>query len=255
MRSIDRATMTIFVALAMSLPAPANAGAPPKHMVRAEHLVQTVAPAANEYGEPAQITWMTDNGLDHSTNRTKCASLVTQLLVMSYGKYFDGWLGCKSPIAATYHAAIEVEAGFTLIEAIDRIAVGDIIAIRYDDVGCTNVTCGSFTGCRSSGHVALVASRPVARTATAPIVPGTLQFSVEVIDSSSDIHGSTDTRSQSDILGSDDQGVGRGTMRLYVDSLDPSHPVVGYTWSTWSGSTFYPHSVRDLVVGRIRRKS
>jgi len=224
-------------------------------MVWAKLLVDSVAPAANDYGDPAQITWKTYNGLEYSTNRTKCSSLVTQLLVMSYGKNFDGWLGCKSPIAASYHDAIEVEAGFSLIEEIEQVDVGDIIAIRYDDAGCTNVTCGSFTGCRNSGHVALVASRPVARDATAPIIPGTLQFTVEIIDSTRDIHGTTDTRWQSDVLGSDDQGVGRGTMRLYVDSLDPARPIVGYTWSTWSGSTFYPHSVRDLVVGRIRRRS
>ena len=233
---------------------PAHATPPPKHMVWAQRLVDTVTPATNEYGDPAQITWKTLNGLDHSTNRSKCASLVTQLLAMAYGKQVVGWLGCDSPIAASYHDAIEIEHGFTLIEAIHQVKVGDIIAIRYHDAGCTSTTCGSFTGCKTSGHVAIVAARPVARAATSPIVPGTIQFAVDIVDSSRDVHGATDTRYQSEELGADDEGVGRGTLRLYVDSADPTQPILGYSWSTWSGSTFYPSTVRDLVIGRIRRE-
>lgn len=227
--------------------------APPKHIVWAERLVDTVTPAANEYGEPALITWKPENGLDHSTNRSKCASLVTRLLAKAYGKDLVAWFGCASPNAATYHDTIEVEDGFMLVETVHQIAVGDVVAIRYLDAGCTDVECGSFKGCKTSGHVALVAARPRARAATSPIVPGTHQYELDVIDSTSDVHGATDTRYHSDALELDDEGVGRGTMRLYVDSVDPAHPIVGYTWSTWSGSTFYASTERDLVIGRIRR--
>jgi len=237
--------------LAAGLPGPAHAGVSPRHLTWAERLVDTITPADNEYGAPAEITWVGTNGLDHSTNRTKCGSLVSQLLARAYGLDYIGWLGCTSPIAMTYHDAIEVEDGFALIEGIAAVRPGDIIAISYLNAGCTAVTCGTFKTCGSSGHVALVAALPTLRTATAPIVPGTLQFEVEIIDSSSDVHGVTDSRYQSDILGADDTGVGRGTMRLYVDRLDKARPIVGYTWSTWSGSKFYAPAQRDLVIGRI----
>lgn len=228
---------------------------PPKHLTWALRLVNTVEPGANLYGDPAQITWKTENGLDHSTNRTKCASLVTQLLLTAYGEPFAGWLGCASPIAATYHDAIEVEHGFMLVESIHAITVGDVIAIRYLDAGCTNLTCGGFKNCTSSGHVALVAAPPQLRAPTSPIIPGTQQFAVDIIDSTSDIHGVSDTRYQADPGHVDDQGVGRGTMRLYVDSVDPDHPIVGYTWSTWAGSVFHGPKTRDLVIGRIRPRA
>lgn len=230
----------------------AKSNPPPRHLAWAQRLVDTVEPVVNDYGAPAQITWKTENGLPYSSNRSKCASLVTALLVKAYGDDFAGWLGCASPTAATYHDAIEVEDGFYLVESVHAIAVGDVIAIRYFDAGCTELTCGTSKGCAVSGHVALVAALPQPRAATSPIVPGTTQFAVEVIDSSSDVHGTSDTRYQADPKHVDDRGVGRGTMRLYVDNLDPAHPIVGYTWSTWSGSTYHASATRDLVVGRIR---
>jgi hypothetical protein len=241
-------------ALAAFFTGSAAGGAPtPKHLAWAERLVATVTPAANEYGDPAQITWKTKNGLDHSTNTSKCASLLTRMMATAYGEQFIGWLGCKSPNAATYHDAIEEEDGFVRVESIHDVMPGDIIAIRYFDAGCVNVTCGSFTGCQTSGHVAIVAARPAGRVATSPVVAGTTQFAVEVIDSSRDIHGVGDTRHEADLLGADDEGVGRGTMRLYIDTTDPAHPILGYTWSTWSGSVFHTSETRDLVIGRLRR--
>jgi len=243
------------LALAATFSGPAQAEAPPQHLVWAKRLAATITPAANDYGEPAEITWAVTNGLDHSTNRTKCASLVSQLLARAYGPGYINWLGCSSPSAATYHDAIEVEDGFTLVEGIAAVRPGDIIAIRYYDAGCTEMKCGTFKTCTSSGHVAIVESRPTYRTATAPIVPDTLQFEVAIIDSSSDVHGATDSRKGSELLGADDEGVGRATMRLYVDRFDPARPIVGYTWSTWSGSKYYTHTKRDLVIGRIQRRT
>jgi hypothetical protein len=199
-----------------------------------------------------EISWKGSNGLAHSTNRTKCASLVTQLLEKAYDPDFVGWFGCTSPHAAAYHDAIEVEDGFDLIESIFDIQPGDIVAIRYDDAGCSQLTCGTFTGCTTSGHVAIVAAAPTLRSPVSPLVGGTVQYALPIIDSSSTYHGVTDTRYKSDALGADDKGVGRGTMRLYVDSADPERPIVGYSWSNVAGSLFYPHSKRDLVIGRYR---
>lgn len=224
--------------------------AEPAHLSWAKQLVATVKPSANSYGDPSLISWSGTNGLAYSTNKTKCASLVTQLLDKAYDPDFVGWLGCTSPHAATYHDAIEVEDGFTLIESIADVQPGDIIAISYLDAGCESLSCGTFAGCATSGHVAIVAAVPTARKATAPVIAGTSQYEVTIIDSSSSYHGTTDTRYQSDVGGANDQGVGRGTLRLYVDNVDPDHPIVGHSWSTSSGSLYYPHALRDLVIGR-----
>jgi hypothetical protein len=66
--------------------------------------------------------------------------------------------------AASYHDAIEVEDGFDLIESIHDVQPGDIVAIRYDDAGCSELTCGGFTGCTTTGHVAIVAAAPARRS-------------------------------------------------------------------------------------------
>lgn len=219
-----------------------------EHLDLAEQLIATILPATNSYGEPAQITWEGTNGLDHSTNRSKCATLVTQLFERAYNPDYVAWFGCTSPHAASYHDAIEVEDGFTLIESIHDLRPGDIIAIQYNDAGCTNLTCGTFSSCTSTGHVAIVADLPSPRTASAPLVPGTTQYSLEIIDTSTSYHGTGDTRYQSDVGGTNDQGVGQGTMRLYVNPKDSS--IVGHTWSTSSGSAFYGNAKRDVVIGR-----
>jgi hypothetical protein len=221
-----------------------------EHLDLAEMLVATVLPAVNFYGDPTKITWEGFNGLDYSTNRSKCATLVTQLFERAYDPDYVAWFGCTSPHAASYHDKIEVEDGFTLIESIHDVQPGDIIAIEYIDAGCTNLTCGTFSSCTSTGHVAIVADFPKARTASAPLVAGTLQFSVDIIDTSTSYHGTADTRYMSDAGGAHDQGVGQGTMRLYVNGKDATHPIVGHSWSTSSGSAFFSNAKRDVVIGR-----
>jgi len=219
-----------------------------EHLDLAEMLVATVLPATNFYGDPTKITWEGLNGLNYSTNRSKCATLVTQLFEKAYNPDYVAWFGCTSPHAASYHDAIEVEDGFTLIESIKDVQPGDIIAIQYLDAGCTNLTCGGFSTCTSTGHVAIVADFPKARTASAPLVTGTTQYSVDIIDTSTSYHGTLDTRYQADVGSAHDQGVGQGTMRIYVNPNDSS--IVGHSWSTSSGSAFYSNAKRDVVIGR-----
>ncbi|HEY0136859.1 MAG TPA: hypothetical protein VGB85_22410 [Nannocystis sp.] len=225
----------------------------PAHLTWAKYLVETITPANNYYGDPGSVLWKGENGLTTSKNRTRCAPLLTQLLKKAYSTDMVGWLGCTSPHAATYHDAIEVEDGFELIESISDIKPGDIIAIEYLDEDCDNLTCGDFSGCNTTGHVAIVLEAPTPRYETSPLIKGTEQYSVRIIDSSATPHGINDTRYQADKYEWDDQGVGRGRMRLYVDADDPDQPIVGYTWSTSVGSTYYPYYKRDLVIGRFKK--
>jgi hypothetical protein len=227
--------------------------ATPEHLIWAQLLVETTAPANNDYGAPSKVTWKGDAGKRTSSNNTKCGSLVTQLIRRAYDPDYVAWFGCNSPNAKTYHDVIEDENGFDLISNVGDVAQGDVIAIEYLDVGCKDHGCGTVEGCVSSGHTAIVAAKPVRMQASAPLVPGTLQYSVEIIDSSSSFHGTGDTRYRSESDNSHDQGVGRGTMRLYVDAKDPDHPVIGYAWSTSADSGFFGSDTRDLLIGRYAR--
>ena len=112
---------------------------------------------------------------------------------------------------------------------------GDIIAIKYPT--------GTST---STGHIMLIAAAPTLRTASAPLITGTTQYEVRVIDASSSGHGSLDTRYISS--GNFNDGIGSGYFRLYINS---SGGVAGYTWSTYSSSVYYSQSDRPLLVGRL----
>ena len=115
-------------------------------------LIATILPATNAYGDPTQITWAGQNGHNYSTNRSKCATLVTQLLEKAYDPDFVSWFGCTSPHAASYHDAIEVEDGFTLIESIHDVRPGDIIAIQYLDAGCRSCRSSTVDAARSAAN-------------------------------------------------------------------------------------------------------
>ncbi|WP_438000965.1 hypothetical protein WMF26_15555 [Sorangium sp. So ce185] len=78
-------------------------------------------------------------------------------------------------------------------------------------------------------------------------MPGTAQYAVEILDSSSSGHGETDTRRNPD--GSWHDGAGAGVMRLYADE---DGQIAGYTWSEDASSVYHPTSDHALVVGRLR---
>jgi hypothetical protein len=98
----------------------------------------------------------------------------------------------------------------------------------------------------------IAAGPPTRRSATAPVKAGTTQYTIEVIDSTSNPHGSTDTRAATQ-----DTGAGIGFFRLYADAAGT---IVVYTWSPehtkeedyYDQTIRYP--VRDLTVGRLHHR-
>lgn len=222
---------------AMAAPSFANG---PDHVLWAEDLVGHLLPENNEYASnPSYIHWLGVNGATSYENRTQCSTFLTQLLKQAYGwdnAVFKAWFGSTSPSAALYHDAIQAENGFTANYLVQNIAIGDVIAIKYPG------------GLSSTGHVMLVRNLPEEITPTAPIVPGTRQYIVDVYDSSQSGHGADDTRKMPD--GSWDSGVGAGFFRIYAD--ETRHEIVGYSWSTYSNSTFYNQSERHLAVGTLQ---
>lgn len=213
-------------------------GPVPPHVAWAELAVETIDPVDNEYAStPSYIEWGGDNDAPLTKNRSVCATFLTLLLARSYdlaGPDFNAWMGSASPNAELYYQAIVGANQFDLVTTAPAIEIGDIIAIKYP------------AGSPSTGHVMVVTGSPVLRDPTPPILPGTSQYEVAIIDSSSSPHGPDDTRDLGG--GAFDTGVGAGTFRLYTDS---SGAIVGHTWSTEAASIYYTQGDRGLAVGRL----
>ena len=240
MRSGNATGTLVFTILSSLAGVACSSGGPslPPHVVWAELAVDTIDPDENEYANtPSFIEWAGDNGATQTKNRSVCATFLTMLLTRSYNltdPELSAWMGSTSPNAGLYHDAILAENGFQTIVIAPEIEIGDILAIKYPD------------GSASTGHVMVVTSPPVERAPTAPLVPGTTQYEVSIIDSSSSPHGPADTRELGG--GAFDTGVGEGTFRLYADAAGN---IVGHTWSTEATSTYYNQNERSLTVGRL----
>lgn len=208
------------------------------HLRWAESLVDNISPENNEYNtSPSFISWAGVAGARRYANRTQCATLLTELLKRGYGftdASLDDWLGSRSPSAAAYYDAIVAENGFERIHDLKDARAADIIAIRYP------------AGESSTGHVAILRRAPRGKLPVSPLVAGTLQFEVSVVDSTSTHHGSSDTRYPSGGRGV--SGVGYGVMRLYTSTSDT---IVGHTWSTAAVTAYYPTTVRQVAIGRL----
>lgn len=205
-----------------------------------DRMIANVTPENNIYtttNSLDSVRWAGVNGASSYFCRTDCSGLITQLLKQTYGysdSYFQTWTGLKNPYAVTYYNEIKAKDHFSQIANVTGILQGDIIAIKYP------------TSASNTGHTMLVAAPATLRTATAPLITGTKQYEVSVIDQSSSGHGSTDTRYISS--GNFNDGIGRGIFRLYVNSKGA---ITGYTWSTYTTSVYYSQADRPLLVGRL----
>ena len=198
-------------------------------------LVTNINPVDNFYvNSTGSVSWVGQNGATIYACSTDCSGYLNRLLTQTYGytsTYYQTWMGVTRPLAKHYYSEIVANDHFTQILAATQIQQGDIVAIKYP-ADATN-----------TGHCMLVAASPTLRTASAPLVAGTTQYELSIMDSSSSGHGITDTR-----YPTADTGVGKGIFRLYV-ATDGS--IAGYSWSTSSGSVYYPQSERPLAVGRL----
>lgn len=204
----------------------------------AASMVQNISTANNHYDTKANLlTWTGQNGATAYACSTDCSGLLTGLLKQSHGynsTFFKNWTGKTDPYASNYYNEVVTQDRFTRILNVNQIAIGDIIALKYP------------TGSSSTGHIMIADGPATIRTASAPLITGTIQYEIPVFDCSSSGHGSTDTRYISSA--SWDDGIGRGIFRLYCDAAGN---LVGYTWSTYSNSVYYSQSQRQLAVGRF----
>lgn len=212
--------------------------ADPEHLYWAEDIAANVTPDKNMYdSNPSYIHWPDVNGVGAYENHTKCASFITQVLMQSYGwtsTYFTNWMASTSPTANKYYNAIEQQNAFIIIGNINDIQSGDFIAIKYP------------SGSTVTGHMMMANGPATLRSSTLPFVTGTVQYEIQVIDSSQTGHGPTDTRLMED--GTYSPGAGIGIFRLYTNSTGV---IKGYTWSTYNNSQYYDLNTRPIIVGRL----
>ncbi|CAN98807.1 hypothetical protein predicted by Glimmer/Critica [Sorangium cellulosum So ce56] len=234
---------------------------PPPHLVGARAFVDRAAdkpfvldnPDTNRFGTPSSINWA------NFTGTTQGASLFTLSLLHEdptlTTSILRGWWGSTSPTSASLYGHVVAGNHFKRISKIGDILPGDLLVINYTDGG--------------SGHTAIVDAYPTAiAPAIEPVVSGTTQYSLRVIDSTSTAHGCATDPSTGDTRwvpadptkpcrgGSTDGGAGRGTMRLYAVSPGQANAgnLTGYSWSLTSGSAYFPQSgARPHAIGRLVR--
>jgi hypothetical protein len=208
------------------------------HLYWAEKIAANVIPDKNMYASnPSYMAWADANGVGDYVNRSKCASFITLLFMKAYdwsGSYFKDWMNSTSPTASAYYDTIKSQKRFVSIAKVEDIQPGDLIAIKYP------------RGSSVTGHMMLANGTATRIASTMPVISETYQYELKVIDSSQTGHGSTDTRLKED--GSYNQGAGIGVFRLYANNMGD---IVGYTWSTSSGSQYYDLKARPIIVGRI----
>jgi len=213
----------------------ATDAAAPRHLTLAIELASRIELANTNYahGEP-QVTW---DGAGASY--ADCSGFVDELLKKSYGydaADFKKWFDSHRPSAKRYHDAIAAQTGFKEITRFNDVRPGDFLAVKY------------LRRTDNTGHIMLVESAPRRMTAKKPIVAGTEQWEVPVIDSSMTGHGVTDTRHKQGDGGRDHDGLGRGVLRVYTDAQGA---IVGFSWSTEAISKFEEPDSEHLLVGRL----
>lgn len=212
----------------------------PLHLYWADAMVQNVSVDKNAYASgTSYMRWPNADGTGIYENYTKCSPFITLLMMKSYGwtsSTFSNWMASTSPSSDKYYDAINQQNGFLKIDSVDDILPGDIIAIKYP------------AGSSVTGHAMIVKSLAHARNSSSPTIANTVQYEIQVIDSSQTGHGPTDTRLNPD--GTFNSGAGIGVFRLYTNNY---LELVGYTWSTYSNSTYYDINTRPIVVGRLNK--
>ena len=207
----------------------------PKHLIEAEKLVRHLKLEHTSYNHGEQKVVWTGTCASHAD----CSGFVDNLLTHSYGydaNTYKRWFDSHRPSARRYHDAIVDQRGFTLIKRLSDVRPGDFLAVKY------------LIQKENTGHVMLATKAPRQIELKKPLVDGTEQWEIQVIDSSKSGHGPTDTRHKKGPDGKDHAGLGEGIIRVYT-GRDAS--IVGFTWSTYTNSQFQPPSEEHLVIGRL----
>jgi hypothetical protein len=213
----------------------------PAHLTAAEQIATQISADNNEYAhKDCFIKWKGVDGNAQYSNRTDCSDFLNLLLEHVYGltqTKLHKLTGHSRPTATVWFDSVDSDKAASLLKPVASVAdlrPGDLILIKYQP------------GEADTGHVMIVDAAPMQRQESLPLVPGTRQWAVTVIDSSKSGHGPTDTRHKEDNTFA--RGVGRGVFRLYTNA---DGTVAGYAWSVVKKSKFEPQSEHAVRFARI----
>jgi hypothetical protein len=212
----------------------------PKYVALARELVENTKPENNRYSLGSQFVSFPGDVLSskHAV-RADCSGLLLALLeraefsTQSRMEYLPGKVKRRArPAAEDFVYSIEAEKGFVRIRDARNIKPGDLLAHAMLNVEDQRETA-------TTGHVFLIDSAPRLIEPRAPIVAGTQQFEVSVIDSNDEYLGPDDTRlaDPSNKI----KGLGRGSIRIY---LDLNGELVGWAKTFKTATKFYSYDPR-----------
>jgi hypothetical protein len=188
----------------------------PLHLVMARKLVENVRPENNHYVAGGEsISFPGDFLSDKYAVHADCSGFVRAVFDrskyptasrMGYA-YTSSWRHHLTSEDFVY--SIEHGLGFTRIDDVRKARPGDVLAQALLDYG-------DQRDAHSTGHTQLIDSVPRSIAPRAPVVEGTTQYEVAVIDSNEGWGGPDDTRLADPAHKV--QGLGRVTIRLYADA-------------------------------------
>jgi hypothetical protein len=172
--------------------------------------------------------------------RGDCSGVLVLTFREAYGwnaAAFRSNTGAERPLSKHLYDSVGAGRAFLPVERVGDLRAGDWLFVRYLE---TNKG-------RDTGHVMLVASNYEPswnRVATPPLVEGTLQVALPIIDSTIGHHGTGDSRAG----GGTNGGIGLGFLRLYVT---PAGNPVGYAWTLSARSVYRDRSVCPMRMARL----
>ena len=209
-----RRALVAGIALCVAAPLLALGQDIPRHLGLARELVDNIRPENNEYKLGGEyVSFPGDSPSAGYAMRADCSGLLLSLFarsgyqVRSQMPFLVNTPGRRRPRAEDFVLSIEKERGFKRLTRVQEIRPGDILAhamLEVEDKQHAGTT----------GHVFLISSAPRKIWGWNPVVSGTTQYEVEVIDSNRELLGDNDTR----IATGKTEGLGRGTIRLYADA-------------------------------------
>jgi hypothetical protein len=227
----------------------------PKHLALARELVANVKPASNQYRLGASlIRFPGDPGAEGYAVRADCSGFLLAIFARagygtrSYMTYLGGARGRKRPRAEDFVHSIEQGRGFARVRDVEGMRPGDLLAHAMLEMADKEKA-------GTTGHVFLIDSVPRRIAAASPVVAGTVQYEVAIIDSNDEHVGADDTRLGIGARGI--AGLGRGTIRLYADS---SSKLVGWARTFRDTRRFFSYDprfpsgtkLRKAAVGRVQ---
>lgn len=187
------------------------------------------------------VKWKGVDGAEIYECRTDCSGFINQLIKQTYSisdKTFNSWMHKKKrAYAKDYYNQIKKGNGFQGFSNIKDAKPGDVIAIKFPKL------------MDDTGHIMLISEEASEIEPIEPLILGTKQWKIKIIDESGHGHGTTDTRYLGN--GKYRNGLGTGYFRIYTDSTGE---IVGYCWSTETGSKYREGDVRKVIIGRIDKK-